>query len=111
MVPIATVQNLYNLGDRRSEDVLAFCEANAIGFIPWFPLAAGRLAEPGGPVAEIGAAHDATPGQVALAWLLQRSPVMLPIPGTASPEHLRENVAAATLTLSDADMSRLSETA
>ncbi|MDQ2677315.1 MAG: aldo/keto reductase [Actinomycetota bacterium] len=107
VVPIVTVQNLYNLGDRSSEDVLEHCEANQIGFIPWFPLAAGRLAGPGGPVAEIAAEHDASPGQVALAWLLQRSPVMLPIPGTGSVEHLRENVAAATLTLSDDDMARL----
>ena len=111
VVPIATVQNLYNLGDRRSEDVLEHCEANQIGFIPWFPLAAGRLAGSEGPLAEVAAAHDATPGQVALAWLLQRSPVMLPIPGTGSPEHLRENVAAATLALSDAEMSQLSAAA
>ena len=111
VVPIATVQNLYNLGDRSSEDVLEFCEANQIGFIPWFPLAAGRLAGSEGPLAEVATAHDATPGQVALAWLLQRSPVMLPIPGTGSPEHLRENVAAATLALSEAEMSRLSDAA
>jgi pyridoxine 4-dehydrogenase len=96
---VATVQNLYNLANRQSEDVLEYCEASGIGFIPWFPLAAGELAEPGGPVAEIAAAHDATTGQVALAWLLQRSPVMLPIPGTGSVEHLEENVAAAELTL------------
>ncbi len=107
VVPIATVQNLYNLGHRTSEDVLEHCEDHGIGFIPWYPLAAGRLAEPGGPVAEIAAEHGATPGQVALAWLLQRSPVVLPIPGTGSIDHLRENVAAATLALSDAEMSRL----
>jgi aryl-alcohol dehydrogenase-like predicted oxidoreductase len=96
---VATVQNLYNLANRQSEDVLEHCEANGIGFIPWFPLAAGDLAKPGGPVAEIAAAHEATTGQVALAWLLQRSPVMLPIPGTGSVEHLEENVAAAELEL------------
>ncbi len=107
VVPITTVQNLYNLTDRSSEDVLDHCEAHGIGFIPWFPLAAGRLAEPGGVVAELAAAHGATPGQIALAWLLQRSPVMLPIPGTGSLAHLRENVAAAQVSLSEADMAAL----
>jgi pyridoxine 4-dehydrogenase len=101
---VATVQNLYNLTERQSEDVLDYCEANDIGFIPWFPLAAGRLAEPGGVVAEIASEHGATTGQVALAWLLARSPVVLPIPGTSSPEHLEENVAAAELELSDGEM-------
>jgi len=101
---VATVQNLYNLTERQSEDVLDYCEANDIGFIPWFPLAAGSLAEPGGPVAEIADAHGATTGQVALAWLLARSHVMLPIPGTGSPEHLEENVAAAELELSGEEM-------
>lgn len=109
VVPIATVQNRYNLGDRSSEDVLDHCEAHDIGFIPWFPLAAGKLAGPDGPVAGIAADRDATPGQVALAWLLQRSPVMLPIPGTGSLDHLRENVAAATLTLSDTEMATLDD--
>ena len=108
VVPIATVQNLYNLGDRSSEDVLDHCEAHDIGFIPWFPLAAGALAEPGGAAADIAEAHGATTGQVALAWLLQRSPVMLPIPGTSSRAHLRENVAAAMVTLSDEEMAALS---
>ena len=107
VVEIATVQNLYNLTNRQSEDVLEYCEQEGIGFIPWFPLAAGKLAEPGGAVAEIAAAHDATPGQVALAWLLQRSPVMLPIPGTSSVAHLEENVAAAELELGDDEISRL----
>jgi pyridoxine 4-dehydrogenase len=104
---VATVQNLYNLTNRQSEDVLDYCEQHGIGFIPWFPLAAGELAEPGGPVAEIAAAHDATPGQVALAWLLARSPVMLPIPGTGSVEHLEENVAAAQLELTVQELARL----
>lgn len=104
---VATVQNLYNVADRRSEDVLEHCESEGIGFIPWFPLAAGRLAEPGGVVAEVASKHGATPGQVALAWLLARSEVMLPIPGTGSPEHLRENVAAAALELDAEDLRRL----
>jgi aryl-alcohol dehydrogenase-like predicted oxidoreductase len=106
---VTTVQNLYNLGERRSEDVLEHCEANGIGFIPWFPLAAGKLAEPGGPVAEIAEAHGATTGQVAIAWLLARSPVMLPIPGTSSPEHLEENVAAADLELTDDEIESLND--
>lgn len=107
VVEIATVQNLYNLTNRQSEDVLDYCEREGIGFIPWFPLAAGKLAEPGGPVADAAAHHDATPGQVALAWLLHRSPVMLPIPGTGSVAHLEENVAAAELHLSDEEIARL----
>jgi pyridoxine 4-dehydrogenase len=105
--PVATVQNLYNLSDRASEDVLAFCEANGIGFIPWFPLAAGRLTERGGAMEEVAKRHGASYGQVALAWLLQKSPVMLPIPGTGKVEHLEENVAAASLRLDDEDMARL----
>ena len=106
---VATVQNLYNLTNRQSEDVLDYCEQQGIGFIPWFPLAAGNLAEPGGAVAEIAAAHDATPGQLALAWLLARSPAMLPIPGTSSVEHLEENVAAAELELTTDELARLEE--
>ncbi len=104
---VATVQNRFNLADRGSQDVIEHCERNGIGFIPWFPLAAGELARPGGPVAEIAAAHDASAGQVALAWLLARSPVVLPIPGTASLAHLEENVAAAELRLSDAELAQL----
>lgn len=104
---VTTVQNKFNLVDRASEGVLDFCEREGIGFIPWFPLAAGSLAEPGGVAAEIAAAHDATPGQVALAWLLQRSPVMLPIPGTGSVAHLEENVAAAQLRLTEEEAARL----
>jgi aryl-alcohol dehydrogenase-like predicted oxidoreductase len=106
---VATVQNLYNLTNRQSEDVLEFCEAQGIGFIPYFPLAAGTLAEPGGAVAEIAAAHEATAGQVALAWLLARSPVIVPIPGTSTVEHLEENVAAAELELTDDEVARLDE--
>lgn len=104
---VTTVQNLYNVTNRRSEDVLAYCEQHQIGFIPWFPLAAGDLANPGGPVAEIATAHSATPGQVALGWLLARSPVMLPIPGTSSVQHLEENVAAAELELTADEVGRL----
>ena len=100
IVEVVTVQNRYNLTDRHSEDVLEACEQAGIGFIPWFPLATGRLAEPGGPLDEVAQAHDATPAQIALAWLLARSPVMLPIPGTSSIEHLEENVAATQIRLS-----------
>jgi aryl-alcohol dehydrogenase-like predicted oxidoreductase len=97
--PVATVQNRYNLVDRASEQVLAYCSRNNIGFIPWFPLAAGELTKPGGAVDRIATAHGVTTGQVALAWLLQRSPVILPIPGTLRVAHLEENVAAASLSL------------
>jgi pyridoxine 4-dehydrogenase len=107
IVPIVSVQNRYNLTDRGSEDVLDFCYSEGIGFIPWFPLATGDLARPGGPLDEIAARHDASPGQVALAWLLWRSPVMLPIPGTSSVEHLEENVAAASLELYEEELAAL----
>jgi pyridoxine 4-dehydrogenase len=104
---VATVQNLYNLVNRQSEEVLDYCEKQGIGFIPWFPLAAGDLAAPGGVLAKIAERLDATPSQVALAWLLKRSPVMLPIPGTGSVKHLEENTRAAHVTLSDADFAAL----
>ncbi len=107
--PVATVQNQYNLVDRKSEDVLNYCEANGIGFMPWHPLAAGKLAAPGSVLDAIAKKLGATPGQVALAWVLKRSPVMLPIPGTKNPQHLVENVAAASLQLSDADFAALDE--
>jgi pyridoxine 4-dehydrogenase len=107
LVDVATVQNRYNLADRHSEDVLDACERAGIGFIPWFPLATGDLARPGGPLDDVAREHGATPGQVALAWLLGRSPVMLPIPGTSTVEHLEENVAAADVDLSGAEMDRL----
>jgi len=107
---VATVQNRYNFADRSSEDVLDYCEKHGIGFIPWFPLAAGELAGPGSVLAETARAHGATPGQVALAWLLKRSPVILPIPGTSKVAHLEENVAAAGLTLSDAEFDALDKT-
>ena len=105
--PVVTVQNRYNLVDRNSEDVLAYCTANKIGFIPWFPLAAGKLTRPGGVVDRIAKAHDATPGQIALAWLLEHSPVILPIPGTLRVAHLEENVAAAALALSSEEIGEL----
>ena len=107
IVPISSVQNRYNLTDRGSEDVLDFCERENIGFIPWFPLATGDLARPGGPLDEIADRHDAAPGQIALAWLLMRSPVMLPIPGTSSVEHLEENVAAAEVRLEEEEFEEL----
>ena len=107
IVPIVSVQNRYNLTDRDSEDVLNFCEREGMGFIPWFPLATGDLARPAGPLDEIAARHEASPGQVALAWLLWRSPVMLPIPGTSSVEHLVENVAAASLELDEEEFAEL----
>ena len=97
--PVATVQNLYNLANRQSEDVLNYCEANNIGFIPWYPLAAGNLAREGTVLDAIAKAKGAAPSQIALAWVLKRSPVMLPIPGTSSIAHLEENVAAASLQL------------
>jgi aryl-alcohol dehydrogenase-like predicted oxidoreductase len=96
---VATVQNRYNLTDRSSQDVLDYCEDQGIGFIPWAPVSAGELARPGGPVDVAAKELDATPAQVALAWVLQRSLVMIPIPGTGSVGHLEENLAAASLTL------------
>jgi aryl-alcohol dehydrogenase-like predicted oxidoreductase len=108
VVPVATVQNLYNLTDRSSEDVLDHCEAAGIGFIPWFPIAAGALAAPGGPVDTVATETGASPSQVALAWLLHRSPVMLPIPGTKSVGHVEENCVAATLQLTEAQVAGLS---
>src|SRR6266536_1118387 len=98
---ITSVQNLYNLTNRKSERVLEYCEDNGIAFIPWFPIATGRLAEPGGVLAELAGKYQATPAQLALAWLLRRSPVMLPIPGTKSVAHVEENIAAAEITLAD----------
>jgi aryl-alcohol dehydrogenase-like predicted oxidoreductase len=107
LVDVVTVQDRFNLTDRASEDVLDRCTEDGIGFIPWFPLAVGELAREGGPLDEIARAHDATPGQVALAWLLQRSPVMLPIPGTGSVEHLEENMGARELQLTGDEMEQL----
>ena len=100
-IEVVSVQNLYNLGNRKSQDVLEHCEREGVAFIPWFPVAAGDLARPGGLLDEIAAQHEATHAQLALAWLLRRSPVMLPIPGTGSVEHVEENCAAATVELTD----------
>jgi pyridoxine 4-dehydrogenase len=108
-VPIVTVQNMYNLVDRQSEDVLEHCEREGIGFIPWFPIASGRLAEDGGAGAALAAEKLATPAQIALAWLLARSPVMLPIPGTSRVAHLEENCAAAHVRLAPAEIALLAE--
>ncbi len=105
--PVATVQNRYNLVDRTSEDVLDYCEKNKIGFIPWHPLAAGDLAKSGSLLDEIAKKHGAAPSQIALAWVLKRSPVMLPIPGTSKVKHLEENVAAANIELSDEEFAAL----
>jgi aryl-alcohol dehydrogenase-like predicted oxidoreductase len=105
--PVATVQNLYNLIDRSSEAVLDYCEAQNIGFIPWYPLASGNLAKPGTALDAIVHKTGATPSQVALAWVLKRSPVMLPIPGTGKLAHLEDNVRAAELKLSDEDFAAL----
>jgi aryl-alcohol dehydrogenase-like predicted oxidoreductase len=111
IVPVVSVQNRFNLEDRGSDDVLEECESEGLGFIPWFPLNRGALAEPGSAAAEIAKRHEATPAQIAIAWLLQRSPAMLPIPGTASIDHLEENVAAAKIELSDAEMAALDDAA
>jgi pyridoxine 4-dehydrogenase len=107
IVEVVTVQNRYNLEDRRSEDVLQRCEELDIGFIPWFPLGTGDLARSGGPLDRIARAHDAKPAQIALAWLLARSPVMLPIPGTSSVEHLEENARAAEIELSEDELAEI----
>jgi pyridoxine 4-dehydrogenase len=98
-IKVATVQNLFNLSDRKHEDVVNYCDREGIGFIPWFPVAAGKLAKPGGPLDQAAKKHNASTAQLALAWLLQRSPVILPIPGTSSVKHLEENVAAAGIRL------------
>lgn len=107
-VPIVSVQNLYNLAERKYEDVLEHCEREGIAFIPWFPLATGQLAQPGSILAEAADRHEATPAQLALTWLLHRSPVILPIPGTSKVAHLEDNVAAATFSLTDDEVAQLS---
>jgi aryl-alcohol dehydrogenase-like predicted oxidoreductase len=104
---VATVQNRYNLVDRGSEDVLDYCEAHGIGFIPWYPLASGRLAQGGSLLERVAKAHRASPGQIALAWVIKRSPVMLPIPGTSKVAHLEENVAAVNIELTDQEFAAL----
>ena len=111
IVDVVSVQNKYNITDRAYEDVVDYCEKNKIAFIPWFPLAAGELTKPGGVLDRIAQAHKATTSQVAIAWLLRRSPVMLPIPGTSKVKHLEENVATADLKLSDAEWQSLEDAA
>jgi aryl-alcohol dehydrogenase-like predicted oxidoreductase len=109
VTPIVSVQNRYNLEDRAAEDVLSACETEGLAFLPWYPLATGRLSRPGGPLDAIAEAHGATPGQVALAWLLQRSPVMLPIPGTSSVAHLEENLGAGQVRLDPDEFAELDQ--
>lgn len=106
-IDVVSVQNEYNITTRKSEEVLEYCEKNNIGFIPWFPVAAGKLAQPGGKLDQFAQKHNATVAQISLAWLLHRSPVMLPIPGTSSVEHLEENLKAADLQLSESDFAEL----
>ncbi len=107
VVPVASVQNRYNLTDRRSEEVVDHCERHGLAFLPWAPIAAGGLAAPGGLVDRLADRHRASAGQIALAWLLRRSPAMLPIPGTSSAEHLLENLAAALVPLTDDEVADL----
>jgi len=107
IVPIVSVQNKYNLSDRAHEDVVEYCTREGIAFIPWFPVAAGKLAQPGGVLDSVAKKHDATVSQLSLAWLLHRSPVILPIPGTSSVAHLEENMKAADITLSDAEWAEI----
>jgi aryl-alcohol dehydrogenase-like predicted oxidoreductase len=107
VVDIVSVQNEYNIGNRKSEKVLEYCERKGIAFIPWFPVAAGKLAAPGGKLDEVAKRHGATVSQLSLAWLLHRSPMMLPIPGTSSIAHLEENLKASDVVLSEAEMVEL----
>ncbi len=111
IVSVVSVQNRYSLADRRHEETLLWCERNNIGFMPWYPMAAGKLLKPESPFAQtltrIATNHGATPAQLSLAWLLQRSTVMLPIPGTSQVAHLEENIAAASLNLSQADCAEM----
>ncbi len=111
VVEIVSVQNEYNIGNRKSEKVLEYCEQNNIGFIPWFPVAAGKLAQPGGKLDIVAKQHGATVSQLSLAWLLHRSPVMLPIPGTSSVEHIEENVKSADVTLSESEWKDIEDAA
>jgi aryl-alcohol dehydrogenase-like predicted oxidoreductase len=109
VIKIVSVQNMYNVGDRQHEDVLEYCEKNNLAFIPWFPVAAGKLAQPGGKLDSIAKRHGATVSQLSIAWLLHRSPVMLPIPGTSKVSHLEENMKAAEVSLSDVEMKEIEE--
>jgi aryl-alcohol dehydrogenase-like predicted oxidoreductase len=111
VIDIVSVQNQYNLGDRQHEDVVDYCTKHHLAFIPWFPVAAGKLAKPGGKLDAAAKAHGATVSQLSLAWLLHRSPVMLPIPGTSSVEHLEENIGAAGVTLTSAEWKEIEDSA
>jgi pyridoxine 4-dehydrogenase len=111
IVPIVSVQNLYNLSNRKHEDVVNYCDREGLAFIPWFPVAAGALANPKSPVHKIAETHQATPAQLSIAWLLHRSPVMLPIPGTSSVKHLEENLAAAALKLDEKEWEQIEQAA
>jgi len=111
VIEIVSVQNLYNVGDRQHEDVLEYCEKHGLAFIPWFPVAAGKLAQPGGKLDAIAKRHGATVAQLSIAWLLHRSPVMLPIPGTSSVAHLEENLKAKEIFLSEAELNEIEEAA
>ena len=111
VIEIVSVQNKYNIGDRAHEDVVDYCTKHGIAFIPWYPVAAGKLAQPGGPLDEAAKKHGVTVSQLSLAWLLHRSPVILPIPGTSSVEHLEENVAAGNVKLTDAEWAEIESAA
>jgi aryl-alcohol dehydrogenase-like predicted oxidoreductase len=111
VVDIVSVQNQYNIGDRQHEDVVDYCTKHKLAFIPWFPVAAGKLAQPGGKLDAAAKAHNATVSQLSLAWLLHRSPVMLPIPGTTSVAHLEENIASAEVTLTAAEWKEIEDAA
>lgn len=111
VINIVSVQNLYNVGDRQHEDVLEYCEKEGLAFIPWFPVAAGKLTQPGGKLDTIAKRHGATIAQLSIGWLLHRSPVMLPIPGTSSTAHLEENLKAAEIFLSDAELREIESAA
>jgi len=111
VIDIVSVQNQYNIGDRQHEDVVEYCTKHKLAFIPWFPVAAGKLAKPGGKLDAAAKAHGATVSQLSLAWLLHHSPVILPIPGTSSIQHLEENIAAASVKLTDAEWKEIEQSA
>jgi aryl-alcohol dehydrogenase-like predicted oxidoreductase len=111
VVDIVSVQNRYNVGDREHEDVLEYCEEHGLAFIPWYPVAAGKLAQPGGKLDTIAKRHGATVAQLSIAWLLYRSPVTLPIPGTSSVAHLEENLKSDAISLSDAELKEIEKAA
>jgi aryl-alcohol dehydrogenase-like predicted oxidoreductase len=111
VIEIVSVQNLYNLSDRKHEDVVDYCDKHKIAFIPWFPVASGKLAQPGGKLDEVAGRHNATVSQLSIAWLLHRSPVVLPIPGTSSVAHLEENIAAANVQLDASEWKEIEDAA